>query len=116
MRKVATTNKINETIANNLLQIQKAEVYYKTSGKTETVDTDRFTENFGFLCESGVFMDAIGWHYERDIQANGYIVECGRMNPDTEIIILVCFGVCEDVNVEDIEKTLLFIRRNEVIE
>lgn len=109
MKKVTTTNKINEAINNNLLQITKAEVYYKTSGKTETIDTNRFTENFSFLCESGIFMDALGWHYERDIKTNGYIAECGRMNPDTEIIISVYFGVCEDVNVEDIERTLLFI-------
>lgn len=109
MRKITTAKKINEAITNNLLQIQKAEVYNKTSGKTETMDTDRFTENFSFLCESGIFMDTIGWHFERDCKTGLYITECGRMNPDTEIIISVYFGACEDVNVEDIERTLLFI-------
>lgn len=109
MRKITTAKKINEAITNNLLHIQKVEVYYKTSGKTETMDTDRFTENFSFLCESGIFMDAIGWHFERDCKTGLYITECGRMNPDTEIIISVYFGACEDVNVEDIERTLLFI-------
>lgn len=108
MRKVTTTKKINEAIANNLLQITKAEVYYKTSGKTETIDTDRLQENFSFLCESGVFMDAIGWHYERDIQTNGYIAETGRMNPDSEIIITVYLDVCEGVRTENVERTLLF--------
>lgn len=108
MRKVTTTNKINEAIASNLLQITKAEVYNKTSGKTETIDTDRLTENFSFLCESGVFIDAIGWHYERDIQTNGYIAETGRMNPDSEIIITVYLDVCEGVRTENVERTLLF--------
>lgn len=106
MRKVTTTNRINEAINNNLLQFQKAEVYNKTSGKTETIDTDRFTENFSFLCEAGVFMDAIGWHYERDCKTGLYITECGRLNPDVEIIVTVYFGVCESVNVEDIERAL----------
>lgn len=105
MRKVTTTKKINEAINNNLLQITKAEVYYKTSGKTETIDTNRFTENFSFLCESGIFMDALGWHYEKDIKTNGYIAECGRMNPDVEIIITVYWGVCNGV---DVDKALLF--------
>lgn len=106
MRKVTTTKKINEAIANNLLQFQNVEVCYKTSSKTETIDTNRFTENFSFLCESGIFMDAIGWHYERDIQANGYIAECGRMNPDTEIIITVYLGVCNGACREEVEKVL----------
>lgn len=62
-----------------------------------------------FLCKSGIFMDAIGWHYEKDCKSNGYIVECGRINPDTEIIISVYLRVCAGVNVEDIERTLLFV-------
>lgn len=106
MKKVTTTKKINETITNNLLQIQKVEVYYKTSGKTETIDTDRFTDNFSFLCESGVFMDAIGWHYERDCKTGLYITECGRMNPDVESIIAVYLSVCNGVCRENIEKVL----------
>ena len=106
MRKVTTTNRINATIANNLLHIEKAEVYYKTSGKTETIDTDRLTENFSFLCESGIFMDAIGWHYERDCKSHGYIAECGRMNPDAEIIITVYLGVCNGASKENVEKEL----------
>lgn len=109
MRKVTTTRKINEAITNNLLHIEKAEVhYYKTSGKTEIIDTDRFIENFSFLCESGVFSDAVGWHFERDIKANGYIAECDRMNPDTEFIVTVYLGVGEGAKREDIDMALLF--------
>ena len=106
MRKVTTTKKINETIANNLLRVAKAEVYYKTSGKTETMDTDRFTENFSFLCESGIFMDTIGWHFERDCKTGLYITECGRMNPDVEIIVTVYLNVCNGACRENIEKEL----------
>lgn len=106
MRKVTTTKKINETIANNLLRVAKAEVYYKTSGKTETMDTDRFTENFSFLCESGIFMDTIGWHFERDCKTGLYITECGRMNPDVEIIISIYLGVCNGACREEVEKVL----------
>lgn len=109
MRKVTTTSKINETLANNLLQITKAEVYYKTSGKTEILNTDRFTENFSFLCESGCFADCVGWHYERDIKSNGYIAECGRMDGSVEIIVTVYLGVCNGACREEVEKVLSVI-------
>ena len=88
------------------LQITKAEIYYKTSRKTEIIDTDRFTENFSFLCESGIFADAIGWHYERDIKSKSYIAETGRMNPDVEIIITVYLTVCNGASRENVEKEL----------
>lgn len=106
MRRKTTTQKLQQVITNNLLQIIKAEIYHKTSRKTEIIDTDRFTENFSFLCESGIFADAIGWHFERDFKSRGYIIECGRMNPDTDIIITVYLGVGEGVIGEKIEKIL----------
>ena len=106
MRKITTTKKISETLTNNLLHIRKAEVHYKTSGKTETIDAITFRENFSFLCESGVFAACIGWHYEQDHTLHGYIAECGRMNPDTEIIITIYLGICNGASVEDIEKEL----------
>ena len=87
MRKRTTTQKLHEAITDNLLQITKAEIYYKTSRKTETIDVAKIHENLSFLCEAGIFSDAIGWHYERDHKLNGYIAETGRMNPDTEIIV-----------------------------
>lgn len=106
MKKVTTTKKINEAITNNLLQIQKAEVYNKTSGKTETMNIDRFTENFGFLCESGIFMDTIGWHFERDCKKGNYEIEAGRLNSDVEIIVTVYLSVCEGVCRKEVEKVL----------
>lgn len=106
MRRITTTNKINEAITNNLLNITKAEIYYKTSGKTETIETDKFYEDFSFLCESGCFANAVGWYYERDIKSKGYIAETGRMNPDSEIIITVYLCVCNGASKENVEKEL----------
>ena len=106
MRKRTTTKQLNSAITNNLLHITKAEIYYKTSRKTETIDVDKFKDSLDFLCESGVFADAIGWHYERDFRTNGYIAETGRMNPDTEIIVTVYLGVGEGAIGEEIEKML----------
>lgn len=109
MRKRTTTSKIKITLNNGMLEVTKAEIYYKTLGTTENVNTGLFCESLDFLCESGIFADALGWHYERDIHTSGYIVETGRMNPDSEIIISIYLGVCDGVNVEDIERTLLFV-------
>lgn len=106
MRKRTTTQQLNSAITSNLLYIAKAEVYYKTSRKTETIDADKFHEDFSFLCESGCFADAVGWHYERDIKSKSYIAECGRMNPDTEFIVTVYLGVGEGAIGEEIEKML----------
>ena len=106
MRKRTTTRQLQQTITDNLLVIEKTEIYYKTSRKTEIIDTDKFKDSLNFLCESGVFSDAIGWHYERDYKLNGYITECGRKNPDTEIIVTVYLGVGEGVIGEKIEKML----------
>lgn len=106
MRKVTTTSKIKVAINNEMLKVTKAEIYYKTLGTTEVVNTDLFCESLDFLCKSGIFVDALGWHYERDMQTNGYIVETGRMNPDSEIIITVYLDVCESASREDINMVL----------
>lgn len=106
MRKATTTKKINETIANNLAKVEKAEVHYKSSGKTETIDAETFKKNLSFLCESGIFADAIGWHYERNYKTGLYEIETGRMNPDTEIIVTVYLSVGNGVKVEDIDMAL----------
>lgn len=109
MRRRTTTQKLRQAITNNLLHITKVEVYYKTSKETETIDTDKFYENFSFLCESGCFMDALGWHYERNLKENAYIAECGRMDPDSEVIISVYLSVCEDVKTEDVDEVLRIV-------
>lgn len=106
MRRRTTTQKLQQVITNNLLHVTKAEVHYKTSNKTETIDADKFYEDFSFLCESGCFANALGWHYEKDCKTGLYITECGRMNPNVEIIITVYLCVSESVDREEVEKAL----------
>lgn len=106
MRRITTTKQINEAITNNLLNITKAEIYYKTSRRIEIIDAVKIHENLQFLCKSGCFADAVGWHYERDINSKSYTVESGRMNPDVEIIITVYLRVCDGACREEVEKVL----------
>lgn len=106
MQRQTTTRQIQRAITNNLLKLTKAEKYSKSTRLLEEISTDLFTENFSFLCETGVFMDMIGWHYERDCKTGLYITECGRMNPDTETIVTVYLRVCNDACRENIEKVL----------
>lgn len=106
MRKVTTTSKIKIALNEGKLKVTKAEIYYKTLKSTETVNASVFCESLDFLCKSGIFADAIGWHYGTDTKTNGYIAECGRMNPDSEFIITVYLDVCDGVDVEEIERIL----------
>lgn len=107
MRKRTTTKQLNSAITNNLLHITKAEVYYKTSRKTEIIDSDKFKDNLDFLCESGVFADFVDWHYERDISVKDeYKVDSGSMNPYSENVVTVYLRVNDGANVEDIERIL----------
>ena len=108
MKKVTTTSKVRIALNEGILKVVKVEVYYKTSRNTEIVDNDSFKESLDFLCKSGIFADALGWHYETDTKTNGYIAETGRMNPDSEIIITVYLDVCESASREDVERTLRF--------
>ena len=108
MKRMTTTKQINDAITNNLLQIAEAEVYHKTSRETDII-TDSFLEDFQFLCESGCFIDCVGWHYERDYRTSDYIIETGRMDGDVDTIVTVYLRVNDGVNAEDIERTLLFV-------
>lgn len=105
---MTTTKQISDVISKNLLQVAKAEVYYKTSRETDII-TDSFLENFQFLCEFGCFMDCVGWHYERDYRTGDYIIETGRMDGNSENIVIVHLRVNDNANVEDVERTLLFV-------
>ena len=110
MRRRTTTKQLQQVITSNLLHITKAEVYYKTSRKTETIDTDKFKDSLDFLCESDVFADFVDWHYERNISAKDeYILDSGAMNPYSENVVTVYLCVTDGVNVEDIERALLFL-------
>ena len=92
-------------LSNNLLQVAKAGVYHKTSRETDII-TDSFLENFQFLCESGCFVNCVGWHYERDYRTGDYIIETGRMDGDSETIVIAYLCVNSDTKVEDIDEIL----------
>ena len=110
MRKRTTTRQLQQTITDNLLVIEKTEIYYKTSRKTEIIDTDKFKDSLNFLCESGVFADFVDWHYERNISTKGeYILYSGAMNPYSENVVTVYLRVADGMNGEDIDRTLLFL-------
>ena len=110
MRRKTTTQKLQQVITNNLLHIAKTEVYYKTSRKTEIIDVYKFKDSLDFLCESGVFADFVDWHFERNISTKDeYILDSGAMNPYSENVVTVYLCVADDVNVEDIERALLFL-------
>ena len=110
MRKRTTTQQLNSAITSNLLYIAKAEVYYKTSRKTEIIDPDKFKDSLDFLCESGVFADFVDWHYERNLSAKDeYILDSGAMNPYSENVVTVYLRVADGMNGEDIDRTLLFV-------
>ena len=107
MMRRTTTQKLYNAISNNLLQVTKAEVYYKTSRETDII-TDSFLENFQFLCESGCFMDCVGWHYERDYKTGDYIIETGRMDGNSENVVIAYLRVNDDVSINEVERILKF--------
>lgn len=108
MRRRTTTQKLQQVITNNLLHIAKAEVYYKTSRETEVIPNDKFLECFDFFCESGIFMDAVGWHYERNHKTDNYEIECSRMDGSVDVIVTIYLRINGNTTEEEIEKALLF--------
>jgi len=109
---MTTTKQINDALSNNLLQIEKAEINYKSTGKTKTI-TDTFLDNIQFLGESGCFADRVGWHFEKDHTTGGYVIETGRKDRNSEIIISANLCVGNGVETEDIEQALLFNEESE---
>ena len=110
MRKPTTTLQIQNAIKNNYLHLEKAEIYNKSTRKTEEIPNDKFLESFDFFCESGFFMDAIGWHYERDYKMGIYEIEAGRMDGNSNIVIIAYFRKNDDVADEDVMKILLKVK------
>lgn len=107
MKRRTTTQKINSAITNKLLIPIRAECYHKSTRKTETIDNGTLVENLQFLCESGIFVDCIGWHYEKDYKTNSYIAECGRTEGNAENIITVHLCTGDGVIDGDLEKVLV---------
>ena len=109
MRRRTTTGQIDSVLSNELLTIEKVEVYYKTSRETETMDVDTFKDYLDFLCESGIFAYFVDWHFEMSpSKKREYIIDSGAKNPCSENIVTVYLQIGDYVNVEDIERILLF--------
>ena len=105
MKRKTTTKRLNSAINNNLVIVQKAELYHKDSGKTDII-TDSFAEDLAFLCET-IFASCVSWHYEKDYKTNSYITECGRTEGNAENIITVHLCTGDGVIDGDLEKVLV---------
>lgn len=108
MRKQTTTKQLNSAITNNLLHITKVEIYHKPTRKTDVISADVFQESLDFLCES-IFADSIGWYFEKDFRTGNYMVDCGRMNPNTDLIVIAHLCANEGVSRECIDEALTFV-------
>lgn len=106
MKRRTTTAQINEALANDLLIITKVECYRKTLRQTDVIDAESFIEDFQFLCEANIFMNCVGWTYQQDYRTGDYVLETGRSDGDSENIITIFLRAKENINVEDIERTL----------
>ncbi len=107
MKRKTTTRQISEALTNSLFTIEKVEVYYKSSRKTNVIEAESFLEDFQFLCEANVFRNCVGWTYQQDHRTGEYILEAGRSDGDSENIITVILRVNDGVKTEDVEKALL---------
>ena len=108
MRKRTTTKQLHNALSNNLLTVEKAELYNKTTRKTEGISIDTFKDSIEFLCET-IFAPCIGWYFEKNHVTGNYEVDCSRMDGSVDIIVTVYLRVCEGASREDVEKTLLLL-------
>ena len=105
MRKRTTTKQLQQVITDKLLHIEKVEIYYKSTRQTDVISADVFQESLDFLGET-IFADSIGWHYERNYKTGNYEIDCGRMNGDSDIVVIAHLCACDGVNRESIDKAL----------
>lgn len=108
MERTTTTKQVSAAIANNLLKVTNVECYYKSSGQKSMLNADTFIENLQFLDESGVFAECMDWKYEKNPKSEGeYIIESGRMNPGSDIVVSAHLFVTEGASNADVEKMLM---------
>ncbi len=105
MRKRTTAKQLHSALSNNLLTVEKAEMYNKTTRQTDEISIDTFKDSLEFLCET-IFAPCIGWYFEENHVTGNYEVDCGRMDGSSDIIVTVYLRVCEGASREDIERTL----------
>lgn len=102
-----TTQQIQNAIKSNQIVLEKAEVYNKTTRKTEEIKNEKFLENFDYFCESGIFTDSIGWYFQKNCKTGVYEIECSRMDVGVDIIITAYFRKGDDVTDEVLKDALL---------
>lgn len=105
MRKRTTTKQLHEAFSNNLLTVEKAEMYNKTTRQTDQISVDTFKDSLDFLCET-IFAPCIGWYFEKNHVTGNYEVDCSRMDGCAENIVTVYLSVGNGVNAEDIDEVL----------
>lgn len=106
MRRRTTTQKLYDALSNNLLTVEKAELYNKTTRQTDEISVNSFKDSLDFLSET-IFAPCIGWYFEKNKTGN-YEVDCSRMNPNTDLIVIAHLRANDNVDSEDIEQALLF--------
>ena len=107
MTKQTTSKKLLEAITTDLLQLTKAEIYYKYSNKVDAISPETFKESLEYLHEAGIFSNMIDWHYEKKHNADDeYIFDSGRLNGYSDIYIVAYLSVNDGVSKEDVDKVL----------
>lgn len=104
-----TTQQIQNAIKSNQIVLEKAEVYNKTTRKTEEITKEKFLENFDYFCESGFFVDSIGWYFQKNCKTGIYEVEASRLDGGVDIVITAYFRKGDDVTDEMVKDALLKI-------
>ena len=105
MRKRTTTGQLQQAITNNLLHIEKVEIYHKSTHKTDKISIDSFKDSLDFICET-IFAPCIGQYFEKDFKTGDYEIDCSRMNGSSDIVIIAHLCANEGVSEEDIESIL----------
>lgn len=107
MRRRTTTQKMHDALSNNLLTVEKAESYNKTTRQTDEISVNSFKDSLDFLCET-IFAPCIGWYYGKNHETGDYEVDCSRMDGSSDIVIIAHLCANDGVNDTDIEQALLF--------
>ena len=108
MQKRTTTQQLNTAIKNKLLCIIHTELYNKSTHQTDVISPETFQESLEFLSES-LFADVIGWHFEFDIKEKQYIIECSRMDGDSDFIITAHLCACDGADMVSVDNALSVI-------
>lgn len=108
MRRRTTTKQLQQAITDNLLHIEKVEIYHKTTHKTDEISVDSFIDSLEFLGET-IFADSIGWYFERNCKTQNYEIDCSRMDGSSDIIVIAHLRANEGVERECIDRALSVI-------